>query len=144
MESPNPFGADAPSEDYVGLAFRGLACAIAIGATLNMVTLSTVRFLQAIQPPATKLDLDSGPAMVLLLIAFRQVPNLHRTRDRLGAGKALERISPRHAVRRPAPFAGDLVGDPPEPELGRLHVKLTRQCLLSSADGRKSSGFSGT
>ena len=66
MESPNPFGADAPAVDYVGLAFRALACAIFLGLALNLATLGGVRTLQRGQPPSNALDFSSGPAIMLL------------------------------------------------------------------------------
>src|SRR5688572_28913833 len=64
--SPNPFGAEAPKEDYVGLVFLALPFAVILGTGLNALVAWVVRTLQAGAPPATALDMDSAPALVLL------------------------------------------------------------------------------
>ncbi|MEO8448146.1 MAG: hypothetical protein ABI647_00040 [Gemmatimonadota bacterium] len=64
--SPNPFGADAPKQDYVGLAFLALPFAVILGTGLNALVVWVVRTLQAGAPPATTIDMNSAPALVLL------------------------------------------------------------------------------
>lgn len=71
MSSPNPFqhplGPDAPTEDYVGLAFAGLAVGISTGTGLAALAGFVVRTLQGSAPPATSLDLSAPPATALFL-----------------------------------------------------------------------------
>jgi hypothetical protein len=71
MRSPNPhqhpLGPDAPTEDYVGLAFAGLAVGISTGTGIAALSGFVVRTLQGAAPPATALDLSAPPAMALFL-----------------------------------------------------------------------------
>lgn len=62
----HPLGPDAPTVDYVGLAFRTLGFAVALGAGLSALVSFTVRTLQQGQPAGGPVDLGSGPAVVLL------------------------------------------------------------------------------
>ena len=62
----HPLGADAPKEDFVGLAFGSLAFSAALGLGLNSSVTFVVRTLQANAPPDQKIDLGGGPAVFLL------------------------------------------------------------------------------
>lgn len=65
----HPLGADAPTEDYVGLAFRALLFSVALGTGVAAVVSFTVRSLQLAAPaasPAEAVDLGSPAALVLL------------------------------------------------------------------------------
>ena len=71
MAAPNhPLGADAPTEDHVGLAFGALAFAAAFGVGLNAAVGLVVRTLQAGAPAEEQLSLGGAPALVLLLGTF--------------------------------------------------------------------------
>lgn len=57
--SPHPLGADAPTQDYVGLAMAAMGLAIMAGTAVIAVVTWTVRTVQAYQPapPAGELGL---------------------------------------------------------------------------------------
>jgi len=64
--SPHPYGADAPTEDHVGLAFGALPAAVALGTGIASLATLLVRTIQASQPPAQSIELSSGPSIALL------------------------------------------------------------------------------
>ncbi|MGE0553887.1 MAG: hypothetical protein AB7R55_10705 [Gemmatimonadales bacterium] len=64
--SPHPYGADAPTEDHVGLAFGALPAAVALGTGIISLSTILVRTIQASQPPAQSIELSSGPSIALL------------------------------------------------------------------------------
>ena len=61
----HPLGPDAPTEDYVGLAFAALIIGIIAGTGLAALGGALVRTLQAAAPPASSLELSSPPATAL-------------------------------------------------------------------------------
>lgn len=63
--SPHPLGADAPTQDYVGLAMAAMGFAIAAGTAVISIVTWTVRTLQAYQPPPAEPGLGL-PGTVLL------------------------------------------------------------------------------
>ncbi len=65
-QPPHPLGADAPHEDFVGLAFAALRFAIAAGVGLNALVTLAVRTLQANRPASAAIDLGGAPALTLL------------------------------------------------------------------------------
>ncbi|MGE0440019.1 MAG: hypothetical protein AB7S39_05970 [Gemmatimonadales bacterium] len=66
-EPTHPLGPDAPTEDYVGLAFGALAFSAALGVALNAAVGFVVRTIQASSPEQQTLNLGGADAMVLLL-----------------------------------------------------------------------------
>lgn len=73
--SPHPLGADAPTQDYVGLAMAAMGLAIMAGTAIISVVTWTVRTVQAYQPapPPGELGLAGtvllGGTMVGLLVS---------------------------------------------------------------------------
>ena len=62
----HPYGPDAPTRDYVGLAFSGILFGVTIGTGLLAGLLWVVRQLQAGMPVSDTPDLDSTAANLLL------------------------------------------------------------------------------
>ena len=62
----HPLGPDAPTVDYVGIAFSALGFSLAVGLTLNAVVSLVVRTMQAARPPATTIDLSAPDTVTLL------------------------------------------------------------------------------
>jgi len=69
-QSTHPLGPDAPTEDYVGLAFGALAFSILLGLGLNAIVALVVRTLQSRATPASGLELGAPPALALLAGTF--------------------------------------------------------------------------
>lgn len=66
MESMHPLGADAPKEDYVGLAFGALVFSFALSVGLNACVAFAVATLRAQAALEPKIDLSAPPAVALL------------------------------------------------------------------------------
>ena len=69
---PPRLGADAPTEDSVGIAIGGGVFGVGIGVCLNGLVVFSVRTIQANRPPppSTRLDLNSPEALLLLFGTF--------------------------------------------------------------------------
>ncbi len=65
--SPNPLGPDAPTRDYVPLAFAAMGFAIVAGTTIIAAVGWTVRTLQVNAPTPEVPSIGSAPAVVLLV-----------------------------------------------------------------------------
>lgn len=67
MTKPSlPYGSDAPTTDYVGLAFAAMGFGVFLGTGLIAVVALVVRMLQAGQPPSASVQPDSGVFDVLV------------------------------------------------------------------------------
>lgn len=64
--SPNPLGSDAPTTDYVGLAFVAMVFAVTVGTGVESTVALLVRTLQSQSSPSPAIDLGSAPALILL------------------------------------------------------------------------------
>lgn len=71
----HPYGPDAPTRDYVGLAFSGILLGVAVGTGLFAGLLWVVRRLQTGMPASDTPDFDSA-ATTLLLYGTVTVPFL--------------------------------------------------------------------
>ncbi|HUG26693.1 MAG TPA: hypothetical protein VMK53_00230 [Gemmatimonadales bacterium] len=63
--SPHPLGADAPTQDYVGLAMAAMGLAIMAGTAVISVVTWTVRTVQAYQPPPPPGELGLAGTVLL-------------------------------------------------------------------------------
>jgi len=64
--SPNPLGPDAPTRDYVPLAFAAMVFAIVAGTAIIATVAWTVRTLQGGAAAPMEPSIGSAPAVVLL------------------------------------------------------------------------------